>query len=132
MNLPDFAERLQGLGIMKKCFVDLSREEAEAFVMAAWDTMEPTGARRMPYFRERVSGQRELFIPFDAPAEFRDCLSKDGWMATYRILEMLGASEVEKVRYLGRDWQERMHKRTLFKSNPCCPVCGGAIKEKAA
>lgn len=135
MDLPKLATKLQELGIMGKAFVDLSRDEAEAMVRACWDILEPTDARRMPFWRGPVTdtNERELCIPFDSPAMLQPWLKGDAWMEMYRLLERMGAEPCEFRRYLGQDWKERMHKRTLFKSNPCCPVCGGAItKEEAA
>jgi len=135
MNLPALATKLQELGIMGKAFVDLSRDEAVALVEACWGILEQTDARRMPYWRGPVRGavERELCVPFDSPDTFKTWLHEDGWLRMYRLLEMMGAEPCEFRRYLGRDWMERMKKRTQFKHNPCCPVCGGAInKEKAA
>ena len=135
MNLPALAAKLQSMGIMGKAFADLSREEAEGMVRACWDILEPADARRMPYWGRPQPGtrERELIIPFDAPAEFRAWLHDDGWMRLYRVLEMLGADPCEFRRYLGKDWMERMEKRMRFQQNPCCPVCGGVVqKEKAA
>lgn len=127
MNLPALANRFNELGIMGKAFRDLSRDEAVAMVQACWDALEPTDARRVPYWR----GQ-ELMIPFDAPAAFKSWLGYDGWLRMYHILEAMGASDSDRSRYLGPDWRERMAKRTQFSQNPCCPVCGGAMKKEAA
>lgn len=135
MNLPALATRLQELGIMGKAFCDLSRDEAVAMVEACWGILEQSDVRRMPYWRERVPGQRqrELVFPLDAPSEFKSWLHEDGWMRMYRLLEMMGADDGDRCRYLGQDWMERMKKRSQFQQNPCCPVCGGTIqKEKAA
>lgn len=129
MNLQPLAARLQSMGIMGKPFADLSREEAEALVLACWETIEPTDSRRMPYFKTRPGGARELFVPFDSPAMSRHWLHDDGWMTLFRVLEALGATAEEKARYLGPDWMERMHKRTLYTSTPGCPVCGSCKED---
>ena len=135
MNLPKLAARLQGMGIMGKSFNDLSRDEAVAMVEACWDILEPTDARRMPYWRRPAAGtlERELIVPFDSPSEFKTWLEGDGWLKMYRLLEMMGAEPADYCRYLGRNWMQTMRERTQFQQNPCCPVCGGAIqKEQAA
>ena len=62
MNLPKLAARLQGMGIMGKSFNDLSRDEAVAMVEACWDILEPTDARRMPYWRRPAAGTLERKI----------------------------------------------------------------------
>lgn len=122
MNLPALATRLQSLGIMGKAFAELSREEAVAMVQACWDIIEPTDARRLPYFRTRPDGVRELISPLDSPVAFRTWLHEDGWLSLYRLLEMLGATDEEKIAYLGPHWMEGMRSRA--EQLKTCPLCG--------
>ncbi len=116
---------------MGKPFAELSREEVEALVRACWDAADAEDVRRFPYFRE-VGGQRELCSPCDAPTVFRTWLYGDGWIETYHMLKMLGATDEEMARYLGPDWLERMHKRTQFNANLHCPVCGRPMSKETS
>ncbi|GAB6036183.1 hypothetical protein JCM15519_07420 [Fundidesulfovibrio butyratiphilus] len=133
MNLPRLAQHLQDQGIMGKPFNELSREEVEALVRACWDAADAEDVRRFPYFQQMpASGERVLVSPCDAPTVFRTWLCEDGWIEMYHMLKMLGATDEEMARYLGPDWLERMHKRTKFKPNPHCPVCGRPMSKETS
>lgn len=132
MNLPKLAESLESLGLMQRAFVDLSREEAESLVRACWDTLEPTDARRLPYFRAERDGTRTLVTPFDSPECMKTWLKQDGFLALHDVLRALGATGEEMTAYMGPNWKEQLKARwnNPLNHEKACPMCGEAKKEK--
>ena len=106
IDLPALAQRLTTAGIVGKSFSDLSRDEVLSMVQAVLDSLDERGWR-MPCFRDS-GGRRELIVPVNAPPYAKTWKAKDPWLAMHRLLSTLGATDEDRVAYLGPLWRESL------------------------